>query len=212
MLTQRGATAANVGEPGRPAAAKTGTAENNFASVFAGFVPQMAAAVWVGNPKALTPLNGLTIGGRPYGEVFGATIAGPIWRDTLQAALVGTPVIPLPVADSQFVNGITKPVPDVGGLAVSDAGHELQAAGFKVVVATKQVDSEFPRGTVAYTSPSAGAGAAPGATIVIFISNGHAPKTAASPPPNPSESPSAAPSPTCTPAKPHGHGHPPPHC
>jgi membrane peptidoglycan carboxypeptidase len=211
VLTQPGATAANVGEPGRPAAAKTGTAENNYASVFAGFVPQMASAVWVGNPKALTPLNGLTIGGRPYGEVFGATIAGPIWRDTLQAALVGKPVIPLPVADSQFVNGISKPVPDVSGLTVPEAGHTLEGSGFKVVVATKQVDSEFPKDTVAYTSPSAGAGAAPGATVIVFVSNGHAPKTPPPPSASPSTSPSAPP-PTCKPQKPHGHDHPPPHC
>src|SRR3954447_3136043 len=111
VLTQRGATAAGVGEPGRPAAAKTGTAENNWASVFAGFVPQMASAVWVGNPKALSSLNGLTIGGRAYGEVFGATIAGPIWRDTLQSALTGVPVVPLPTPDPRYVHGLTKPVP-----------------------------------------------------------------------------------------------------
>jgi membrane peptidoglycan carboxypeptidase len=219
VLTQPGATAANVGEPGRPAAAKTGTAENNWASVFAGYVPQMAAAVWVGNPKALTPLNGLTIGGRPYGEVFGATIAGPIWRDTLQAALEGRPVIPLPVADQQFVQGITKPVPDVRGLGVSDARHQLQAAGFTVVVATAQVDSEFPKDTVAETSPPPGSGAPPGATVVVYVSNGHAPKTQpskpppATPPAAPGESASPTPSPSCTPqhGKP-GHGHPPPHC
>jgi membrane peptidoglycan carboxypeptidase len=214
VLTQPGATAANVGEPGRPAAAKTGTAENNWASVFAGFVPQMAAAVWVGNPKALTPLNGLTIGGRPYGEVFGATIAGPIWRDTLEAALAGQPVVPLPVADPQFITGITTPVPDVSGLPTTQAGHQLEAAGFTVVVATKPIDSEFPKDTVAKTDPPAGAGAPKGATIVMFVSNGHAPKTPPNPPPSPpstqpSEAPSATPSPTCTPPD-HGHGH--PHC
>ena len=215
VLTQRGATAALVGEPGRPAAAKTGTAENNVGSNFAGFVPQMAAAVWVGDPTraATRSLNGLTIGGRTYGEVFGATIAGPIWRDTLQAALVGKPVIPLPVADSQFVNGISKPVPDVGGLSVKDAGHILEAAGFKVVVATQPIDSEFPKDTVAKTDPPGGYGATPGATIVMFISNGHAPKTVPTPPATPTGSPSATPSPTCTPADHHGHGHPPPpHC
>lgn len=211
VLTQPGATAANVGEPGRPAAAKTGTAENNWASVFAGFVPQMAAAVWVGNPRALSPLNGLTIGGRPYGEVFGATIAGPIWRDTLQAALDGVPVIPLPPPDQQFVHGLTKPVPDVSGLALADAAHILEKAGFKVSVATTPVASEFPKDTVARTSPAAGGGAPPGGTVVVFLSNGHAPKTTPSPSASsPPASPSATASPTCTPKAP-GHK-PPPHC
>src|SRR3954447_1463526 len=115
VLTQRGATAVGVGEPGRPAAAKTGTAENYSASDFAGFVPQMAAAVWVGDPRSPNrPLNFLTIGGRHYTDVFGATIAGPIWRDALQAALQGKPVIDLPLPDPKYVQGVTKPVPDVG--------------------------------------------------------------------------------------------------
>ena len=211
VLTQRGATAAGVGEPGRPAAAKTGTADANVASNFAGFVPQMAAAVWVGDPtrSATRSLNHLTIGGRPYNEVFGATIAGPIWRDTLAAALKGEPVIQLPPPDSQYVRGITKPVPDVSGLAVADAAHQLEGAGFKVSVATQPVDSEFPKDTVAYTNPPGGGGAPPGGTVVIYVSNGHAPKTTPSPPTPGSPSPAATPNKPCKP-KPHGHG--PPHC
>jgi membrane peptidoglycan carboxypeptidase len=213
VLTQRGATAAGVGEPGRPAAAKTGTADNNVASNFAGFVPQMAAAVWVGDPtrSATRSLNGLNIGGRTYGEVFGATIAGPIWRDTLQAALQGQPVIPLPAADQQYVHGITKPVPDVTGLGLGDATKVLQRAGFKVTVSPTPVDSLFPQDTVARTTPSAGFGAPPGATIVIYVSTGQAPPVQPPPSvaPSASASPSTAPSPTCKP-KPHGHG--PPHC
>ena len=212
VLTQRGATAAGVGEPGRPAAAKTGTAENNWASVFAGFVPQMAAAVWVGNPKQLTSLNGLTIGGRTYGEVFGATIAGPIWRDTLQAALQGKPVIPLPPPDQTYIRGVTKPVPDVSGLTLPAAAQILKKAGFTVAVASLPVDSEFPKNTVARTSPSAGAGAPPGGQVVIYLSTGHAPPATVSPSPSPGEtaSPSPTPSSTCPPKKPGQK--PPPHC
>jgi membrane peptidoglycan carboxypeptidase len=216
VLTQRGATAAGVGEPGRPAAAKTGTAENNWASVFAGFVPQMAAAVWVGNPKELRPLNGLTIGGRTYGEVFGATIAGPIWRDTLEAALQGEPIIPLPQADSTYIRGVTKPVPDVTGLTAPDATAVLRRAGFTVTVSTARVDSEFPKDTVARTSPPAGSGAPPGGNIVVYLSTGHAPPAtppSQSPPPTQptvSPAPSTTPSPTCTPKKPGEK--PPPHC
>ncbi len=135
VLTKPGATAANVGEPGRPAAAKTGTAENDSASDFAGFVPQMAAAVWVGDPKNPNrPLNFLTIGGRHYSYVYGATIAGPIWHDTMVAALRGVPVEPLPEPDPEFVHGITKPVPDVAGLSVKNATSALEDRGFHVLV------------------------------------------------------------------------------
>jgi membrane peptidoglycan carboxypeptidase len=217
VLTQRGATAAGVGEPGRPAAAKTGTADNNVASNFAGFVPQMAAAVWVGDPTkaASRSLNGLTIGGRPYGEVFGATIAGPIWRDTLTSALEGEPVIQLPAPDSQFVNGITKPVPDVSGLSLPDATNVLEQAGFKVSVAAQREDSDFPQDTVARTNPPAGGGAPPGGTVVVYLSTGHVPTTKPGqqppgrPPGSTAPSPATTPTPTCTPK---GHGHGPPHC
>jgi membrane peptidoglycan carboxypeptidase len=215
VLTQHGATAAGVGEPGRPAAAKTGTAENYSASDFAGYVPQMAAAVWVGNPHhPNSPLSFLTIGGRHYGlNVFGATIGGPIWHDTLKAALVGVPVEPLPLADRKYVFGQTTRVPDVSGLSVSDARTVLKAAGFEVVASDRPVDSLLPGGTVAYTVPGAGASVPQGTTIVVRVSNGVAPPPP--PTPNPSKQPSSppstqpstspAPTPTHTKHGPHGH-------
>jgi membrane peptidoglycan carboxypeptidase len=224
VLTQRGATAAGVGEPGRPAAAKTGTADNNVGSNFAGYVPQMAAAVWVGDPKRPTKrsLNFLTIGGRHYGEVFGATIAGPIWRDTLQAALVGVPVEPLPQPDMTYVNGIKTAVPDVTGMQVSDATTTLKQAGFHVVVSPFPVPSLLPQGTVAQTSPGGGQQAPPGSTVTIYVSNGQAPppttppaSTSATPttgttsPGQPPPSSSSPPVPTCSPT-PRKHG--PPRC
>jgi membrane peptidoglycan carboxypeptidase len=215
VLTRPGATAANVGEPGRPAAAKTGTAENNTASNFAGYVPQMAAAVWVGDPKRSTArtLNGLTIGGRYYPEVFGATIAGPIWRDTMTAALKGVPIQPLPPPDPKYVHGLTKPVPDVSGLLPADALDVLKAAGFQGVVAKGAVPSLFPQGTVAYTSPPGGGGAPPGGTVTLYISNGKAPPPSPSPtsgkPSKPPKGPSPSPS-TSTSCKPRPHG--PPRC
>jgi membrane peptidoglycan carboxypeptidase len=217
VLTHPGATAAGVGEPGRPAAAKTGTAENYSASDFAGYVPQMAAAVWVGNPRRPnSSLAGVSIGGRSYREVFGATIAGPIWRDTMQAALVGVPVQPLPLGDRKYLYGQTTSVPDVSGLSAGDARATLQQDGFQSVVGST-VDSVLPAGTVAYTSPPAGSAAAHGTVIVIHLSNGVAPpapppsepaSTAPAPPPStappPSQQPpSPAPSPTRT--KHHGH-------
>lgn len=191
--------------------------------MFAGFVPQMAAAVWVGDPdEPSRSLSNLTIGGRSYGQVYGATIAGPIWRDTLQAALRGVPVQPLPSADPSFVRGVTKPVPDVTGLRVADATDELTRAGFHVVVGGS-VDSDLPEGTVARTIPGAGGGAPPGGTVTLLLSNGHVPAEPTQPPltaspgtgqsppatTSPASSPAAQPTSTCTP---HGHGHGRPHC
>jgi membrane peptidoglycan carboxypeptidase len=208
VLTVRGATAAGVGEPGRPAAAKTGTADLNAASDFAGYVPQLAAAVWVGNPKApLHTLNGLTIGGRFYArDVFGATIAGPIWRDTFEAALQGIPVEPLPKASGEFVRGIRTPIPDVAGLSVSDATAVLKQAGFSVAVDPTQVDSLEPAGTVAGTSPFGSA--PPGSVITVFVSNGHAPAPKPTPTQSASPPPSAPPKPSPSPGPTKSHHHP----
>jgi membrane peptidoglycan carboxypeptidase len=202
VLTQRGATAFGVGEPGRPAAAKTGTADQNAASDFAGYVPQLAGAVWVGSPThPHSSLNHLSIGGRRYAPVFGATIAGPIWRDTFVAALKGVPVLPLPKPDPKFIRGLTVRIPDVTGLSVKDATAALKQAGFQVVVSPKQVNSDLPAGTVAKTSPF---GQAPqGSVVTIFVSNGHPPPA---PKPSPSPTPTQAPPPSPSPKPTKSHG------
>jgi penicillin-binding protein 1A len=77
---------------GRPAAGKTGTAENFKDAWFCGFVPQLATCVWVGYPGAEIPL--LNLDGFP--QVFGGSIPARIWHDFMLNALAGTPVRPLP--------------------------------------------------------------------------------------------------------------------
>ncbi|MEV0309098.1 transglycosylase domain-containing protein [Nonomuraea fuscirosea] len=86
-------TMSGVGGIGRPAAGKTGTTDNQASAWFAGFTPDLAGAVSIGDPRGAQnhKLNGVTIGGRYYANVFGASIPGPIWKDTMLAALKGTP-------------------------------------------------------------------------------------------------------------------------
>jgi beta-lactam-binding protein with PASTA domain len=102
----------------------------------------------------------------------------------------------------------------VSGLLPKDALDVLKAAGFKGTVASNQVASLFPQGTVAYTSPPGGGEAPPGSTITIYLSNGQAPKPSPSPssgkpskpPKGPSPSPTPSTSTSCSP-KPHGPKH-----
>ena len=47
-------TAADIG---RPAAGKTGTTQANADAWFVGYVPQLAASVWVGYPDSMRPMN-----------------------------------------------------------------------------------------------------------------------------------------------------------
>lgn len=76
------------------AAGKTGTADASRNTWFVGYTPRLATAVWVADPTSYSryggqrPLHDLTVGGHHYtGEIFGATIAAPIWHDIMTAAL-----------------------------------------------------------------------------------------------------------------------------
>ena len=67
---------------GRPAAGKTGTTSSERDVWFVGYVPQLAASVWIGKDD-FTPLGQ---------GVTGGTYAAPIWRSFMQEALKNEPV------------------------------------------------------------------------------------------------------------------------
>ena len=98
---------------GRPAAGKTGTAENYQDAWFCGFVPQLATCVWIGYPAGEIPL--LNVEG--VGTVFGGTLPARIWHDFMAPA-----VAPLPVK--------TFPTPTFGGTYWSGAGTYSYAPGY----------------------------------------------------------------------------------
>lgn len=83
-----GRTGSAASLPDRPAAGKTGSTNDNAAIWFAGFTPQIAAAVWVGDPRGgfAYPMTDVTINGTYYSYVTGGQIPNPIWRDTMIAA------------------------------------------------------------------------------------------------------------------------------
>jgi membrane peptidoglycan carboxypeptidase len=187
VLTIPGATGTTDALSGRPAAAKTGTVDNYDGSWFAGYTPQLASAVWAGIPaEPNKTLAGLKIGGITYGEVFGATLAGKIWQATMNAALRGDPVLQFTGPDNFYQIGIKATVPDVTGESPAVAAATLTTDGFSPQVESRTVHSSEPAGTVARTSPPAGAQASIGNTVKIFISDGT--------PPKPKKSPSAPPS------------------
>jgi membrane peptidoglycan carboxypeptidase len=88
--------AANL-DDGRDTAGKTGTTDDRWAAWFAGYTPNMAAAVWMGDPvrdpKHPHKMENITIGGHYYDKVYGADGPAPIWKDAVAAALVGKPVL-----------------------------------------------------------------------------------------------------------------------
>jgi penicillin-binding protein 1A len=69
---------------GRPAAGKTGTTDDYSDAWFAGYTPQLAAAVWVGYPRGRVPMTDV------HGiEVAGGTFPAAIWGKFMQQALDG---------------------------------------------------------------------------------------------------------------------------
>ncbi len=79
VVTRGTGTAAQIG---RPAAGKTGTTSSERDIWFVGYVPQLAAAVWVGNDDYQPLGHGAT----------GGTFVAPIWRDFMERAMKGVPV------------------------------------------------------------------------------------------------------------------------
>lgn len=187
--TFNGGTASSLGI-GRPTAGKTGTTDGSAAAWFAGFTPQMAGAVFVGDPRGPQqhPLRNVTIGDRHFGVVYGATIPGPIWQETMRGAHEGVEVEQLPSAPGRFgsTSGPRAPepddeaspasddggVPNVVGQPENDAVAALQAAGYSVNVSQTRVRSGEPEGSVAAVNPDPGTRLPEGATVNVFLSNG----------------------------------------
>ncbi|MFF6997615.1 transglycosylase domain-containing protein [Streptomyces sp. NPDC008313] len=84
-------TGQQAGLGSRPSAGKTGTTDFRYAAWFVGYTPNMAGAVWVGDPAHKRRMTNITIGGVYHAKVFGGEVPGPIWRDMMSGALDGKP-------------------------------------------------------------------------------------------------------------------------
>ncbi|MEU0189208.1 transglycosylase domain-containing protein [Streptomyces afghaniensis] len=85
-------TGKKAGLGSRPSAGKTGTTDERYAAWFVGYTPNLAGAVWVGDPAHKRKMVGITIGGVRHDKVFGGEVPGPIWGDMMTGALEGKPV------------------------------------------------------------------------------------------------------------------------
>ncbi len=85
-------------DPGRPAAGKTGTVQDFSSAWFDGYTPDLAAAVWMGDPRGgyRFPLRDVTIGGVAYPQVYGGGVPAQTWSALVRGALRGRPPRPFP--------------------------------------------------------------------------------------------------------------------
>ncbi|WP_046469203.1 penicillin-binding protein [Allosalinactinospora lopnorensis] len=171
-------------EIGRPAAAKTGSTDGTAAAWLAGFTPNLAGTVFVGDPRGPQehPLRNVTLGGRHYSQVYGATIPGPIWKETMREAVKDLPEKDFPKAPSKFKGrsgasdaspaSVEGGVPNVVGRSENAAVSELEEAGFQVSVSSTRIRSNQDEDTVAAVNPDPGTDLPEGATVNVFLSNG----------------------------------------
>jgi membrane peptidoglycan carboxypeptidase len=104
-VTDDGATGTRAKLPDdRPLAGKTGTRDQETDAWFAGYTPQMVAAVWMGNPTYSSPEPCSDVTGRcahPEAsmnnvggvKVYGCTYPAQIWRTFMAAALAKLPIV-----------------------------------------------------------------------------------------------------------------------
>ena len=164
---------------GRPAAGKTGTVDDFSAAWFAGYTPDLAAAVWVGDPRGgyRYPMTSLCMDGRCYGPVFGATLPAPIWRASMTGALAGRPATSFHRPPARYFSKGTGEdrvdLPDVRGMEIGKAVAKLRAAGFRTRIGEPVASGGYPEGTVAEMSPGPGR-AEPGGTVTLRPGKGRA--------------------------------------
>ncbi|MFQ5556722.1 MAG: transglycosylase domain-containing protein [Acidimicrobiales bacterium] len=170
VITGGTGTAANFG---RPAAGKTGTAQNFADATFMGFTPQRATAVWVGFPDAQIPMVPPATSER----VFGGTFPARIWREIMTAAHADLPVMEFPAPPPSSPPTTTEPplpdavaVPDLIG-RVYDA--EVLAAELEestlVVVPVEVESNAFEPGTIVNQAPLPEVLVPGGATITVEV-------------------------------------------
>ncbi len=162
---------------GRPAAGKTGTTNGSRAAWFVGYTPQLATAVWMGDPggtpgQLIKEMRQVTINGRYYKQVFGGSIPAPIWARTMRGALKDVPVVGFAQPDGSAAKGQEVDVPAVSGLPIAVAEEVLTKAGFSVRDGGRVSAAPIRRGSAAYTLPKAGATRPFGSTVTLFESNG----------------------------------------
>ncbi|MFF9457108.1 transglycosylase domain-containing protein [Streptomyces flaveolus] len=127
-------TGTQAGLGSRASAGKTGTTDERFAAWFVGYTPNLAGAVWVGDPKHERKMVDITIGGVPYDKVFGGAVPGPIWRDMMSGALEGKPapdftLVDIPDADKGKDKNKDKGKGDGGGRTGGGNGNGGNGGG-----------------------------------------------------------------------------------
>ena len=169
-------TGAGLDLGGRPIAGKTGTTNDSAATWFTGYTPQYAMSVWVGDPRGgqKYPLHNIEAYGQRIGTVYGRSVAGPIWQETMRGLHDALPVKQFESPTASAMSGLLPPVPDVRGMTRDAAVTALLDAGFRVrlLPQTAAPDPNLPVGQVAAQSPASGSLVEYNSLVSLTLTNG----------------------------------------
>jgi penicillin-binding protein 1A len=104
VVTGGTGTNANIG---RPVAGKTGTNQEYRDAWFIGYTPQLAVAVWMGDPKSQQPMYNVQ-GQRVSGGSFPALV----WHDFMAVAMANQEVLDWPKPPEELTYTILPPPPE----------------------------------------------------------------------------------------------------
>jgi penicillin-binding protein 1A len=104
VITGGTGTAANIG---RPAAGKTGTNQAYRDAWFVGYTPQLAVAVWMGNPRSQESMY--NVAGR---RVSGGSFPAQVWHDFMAVAMANQEVLDWPKPPEELTYTILPPPPE----------------------------------------------------------------------------------------------------
>ena len=157
----------------RPAAGKTGTAQNYADATFVGYTPQRAAAVWVGFPDAQIPMEPPTTDIR----VTGGTYPAQIWREIMIAAHEGIDAVGLPAPPPSAPAPPTEPprldsveIPYLIGRTWDAEQLAAELEELTLGIAAVEVESvEFAEGTIMGQAPVAGSLQRGGITVTVEV-------------------------------------------
>ena len=152
---------------GRPLAGKTGTVDSERDAWFAGYTPQLVAAVWMGNPvyddlgcdafgnRCSHPEAGMaSVGGV---KVFGGTYPTTIWHTFMAAVLNGVPIV-------QFTPPDPTQWPDAADVN-PDGGRGNKVPEFPTLpVDSSTTSSTTPTDSTSTTAPPTSTSSAPPTT------------------------------------------------
>ncbi|RYB93838.1 PASTA domain-containing protein [Nocardioides oleivorans] len=161
----------------KPSAGKTGTTNSNMAVWFVGYTPELATASMVAGANEFgewVTLNGQTVGDSYISSAFGSTVAGPIWGQAMAAVSSKLDYVDFTTPPGDEIAGVLTTVPDVTGMSPEEATQTITSAGFTAADGG-QVNSEATAGSVASSSPDAGAQLSSGDTVTFYTSTGYVP-------------------------------------